>query len=181
MLAAGIEPARCFHQQILSLPCLPNSNTPANTGDSPWSWWAVSNPRPETYKVPALPTELHQHRSGKRLPQNCGLYPLVNTAIRQYFKRKTLRTRCWSKAGIPLNGRKKIADILPINAFFPQRLLVQRMGIEPTTALSGHQHLKLACLPNSSTSANIAAGSSPAAGLWPHKFHRHVHFSFRDS
>ena len=25
-----------------------------------WSWRTDSNPRPETYKIPALPTELHQ-------------------------------------------------------------------------------------------------------------------------
>ena len=33
-----------------------------------WSWWTGSNPRPETYKVPALPTELHQHLKGAATP-----------------------------------------------------------------------------------------------------------------
>ena len=27
----------------------------------PWSWWTDLNPRPDHYKWPALPTELHQH------------------------------------------------------------------------------------------------------------------------
>ena len=29
-----------------------------------WSWWTDSNPRPADYKSAALPTELHQHRTG---------------------------------------------------------------------------------------------------------------------
>ena len=32
-------------------------------GNSPWSWWTESNPRPTDYKSVALPAELHQRTS----------------------------------------------------------------------------------------------------------------------
>ena len=53
-------------QQIYSLSPLATREFPHMrfSGQNWWSWWTDSNPRPADYKSAALPTELHQHRTG---------------------------------------------------------------------------------------------------------------------
>ena len=77
-------------QQIYSLSPLATREFPHIQLYSGWSWWTDSNPRPADYKSAALPTELHQHRTGLTIIANRP--QIVKYLFQQKYNIKTVET-----------------------------------------------------------------------------------------
>ena len=85
----GFEPPKALPADLQSVP-FGHSGIPPYSFRSGWSWWTDSNPRPADYKSAALPTELHQHRTGLTIIANRP--QIVKYLFQQKYNIKTVET-----------------------------------------------------------------------------------------